>query len=351
MPLLLPQPKFREFTALGDAPLVGGTVETYEAGTSTPVVTFADATGASANPWPVVLDSVGRASIWIASDAAVKVVVKDALGVTQYTVDDVTAIGSGSGAGTPATVDEWLIQPEAPGFGSGTTYSIVGDVRPEHHQGRRVRAQLGVGQTYHTITDSVFATGTTTVTVANDSTPLDATLSVVALGILSADNPSASVDCIAGLGSLTTIATGMIIMYGGPTAPAGYALCNGQLLNRTTDVALFSVIGETYGAGDGSTTFAVPDMRGRAPVFFGQGPTTGEGDVPGTPRSIGVAAGYETHTLVKAELPTDPVGDVSANIAQGPGSYVAGAATNPLGSGQAHTIQSPILPVGFIIKL
>lgn len=55
---------------------------------------------------------------------------------------------------------------------------------------------------------------------------------------------------------------GSIQMYGGSSAPTGWALCNGSLLNRTTYATLFTAIGTTFGAGDGSTTFKIPDMRG-----------------------------------------------------------------------------------------
>ncbi|MBB2164344.1 tail fiber protein [Gluconacetobacter sp. 1b LMG 1731] len=57
---------------------------------------------------------------------------------------------------------------------------------------------------------------------------------------------------------------GVTVEYPGATAPPGWLLCYGQLISRATYAALFAAIGTTYGAGDGSTTFAVPDMRGRA---------------------------------------------------------------------------------------
>lgn len=60
--------------------------------------------------------------------------------------------------------------------------------------------------------------------------------------------------------------TGSIVQYGGNAAPTGWMLCNGGLISRTTYAALFAVIGTTYGAGDGSTTFALPNFQGRVPV-------------------------------------------------------------------------------------
>ena len=62
-----------------------------------------------------------------------------------------------------------------------------------------------------------------------------------------------------------------IVMFGGNFAPRGYAFCNGQLLPIAQNTALFSILGTTYG-GDGRTTFALPDMRGRMPMHSGTGP-------------------------------------------------------------------------------
>jgi microcystin-dependent protein len=61
---------------------------------------------------------------------------------------------------------------------------------------------------------------------------------------------------------------GVVQMYGGSTPPPGHYLCNGAEASRTDDAALFAVIGTTYGAGNGSTTFNLPDFRGRSPFGF-----------------------------------------------------------------------------------
>ena len=64
---------------------------------------------------------------------------------------------------------------------------------------------------------------------------------------------------------------GEIIMFGGNFAPRGWALCDGQLLSISSNTALFSILGTTYG-GDGRTTFGLPDLRGRFPMHQGNGP-------------------------------------------------------------------------------
>jgi microcystin-dependent protein len=80
------------------------------------------------------------------------------------------------------------------------------------------------------------------------------------------------------------------------TAPAGWLLCEGQAVSRTTFARLFDAIGTTYGAGDGSTTFTLPNLRGRVPV--GRDTTQTEFDV------LGETAGAKTHTLTVNEMPS-----------------------------------------------
>lgn len=79
---------------------------------------------------------------------------------------------------------------------------------------------------------------------------------------------------ITGALSVTGVATGVppagvVLPYAGATAPGGYLLCDGSAVSRSTYAALFAVIGETFGAGDSSTTFNVPDMREAVPVGIG----------------------------------------------------------------------------------
>jgi microcystin-dependent protein len=86
-----------------------------------------------------------------------------------------------------------------------------------------------------------------------------------------------------------------ILLFGGNFEPRNWKFCNGQLLSIAEYQALFSLIGTTYG-GDGRTTFALPDLRGRAPIGMGQGP--GLEYIP-----QGGFGGTETTTLSEADLP------------------------------------------------
>lgn len=81
-------------------------------------------------------------------------------------------------------------------------------------------------------------------------------------------------------------------------APKGWAFCDGQLLPLSQNTALFSLLGTTYG-GNGKTTFALPDLRGAAPMHPGQGPGLSLHD-------LGEASGTETVTLLQSEMPSHP---------------------------------------------
>lgn len=100
------------------------------------------------------------------------------------------------------------------------------------------------------------------------------------------------------------VPTGAMLIWSTDTAPTGWLLCYGQAVSRSTYGKLFTVIGTTFGIGDGSTTFNLPDLRGRLPL--------GQDDMGGTPAnritnaqadSIGGSSGAEDHTLLAAEMP------------------------------------------------
>lgn len=91
---------------------------------------------------------------------------------------------------------------------------------------------------------------------------------------------------------------GMIVGFAGSTAPTGWLLCQGQAVSRTTYAKLFAVIGTTFGSGDGSTTFNLPDARGRVLVGVGNSGATGS-----TNHTLGQKSGEETHKLTVSEMP------------------------------------------------
>lgn len=94
---------------------------------------------------------------------------------------------------------------------------------------------------------------------------------------------------------LGPITVGLVTMFAGASSPAGWLLCDGSTVSRTSYAKLFSLIGTTYGAGDGSTTFNLPNLKGRVPV--GRDTTQAEFD------TIGESGGEKTHKLSVAEMP------------------------------------------------
>jgi len=152
---------------------------------------------------------------------------------------------------------------------------------------------------------------------------------------------------------------GIMMDYAGSTAPTGWLLCYGQAVSRTTYAGLFAVIGTLFGVGDGTTTFNVPDARGR--VVAGKDNmggtaanrlTTSSGGVDGA--TLGAVGGSETHTLTTAQIPahthtgtTDSSGNHSHTVSyvdRGDGfgsspamSSAAGAETKTTSTAGAHT--------------
>jgi len=112
-------------------------------------------------------------------------------------------------------------------------------------------------------------------------------------------NPSVKLEVAGRIKDSTGFITpvGELTMFAGSTAPPGWLLCNGSAVNRTTYASLFAAIGSAWGAGDGVTTFNLPDMRGRAPIGAGAGSGL-------TNRTLGQTLGEETHVLTIAEMPS-----------------------------------------------
>ena len=159
---------------------------------------------------------------------------------------------------------------------------------------------------------------------------------------------------------------GYIAMVGFNFAPRGWAICNGKLLPISQYEALYALIGTTYG-GDGVPTFALPDLRSRIPLHFGQG--------PGLSSYIqGQVGGFETVTLNSNQIPSHPhlpncfagAGN-SANPAGGlwattggdtvyelelpPGAAMLPQALAPAGNSLPHSNIQPLQVINFVIAL
>ena len=103
-----------------------------------------------------------------------------------------------------------------------------------------------------------------------------------------------------GLGNVTQVPAGIISAFAGVNAPAGWLMCAGQAVSRTEYSALFTALSTTYGAGDGSTTFNIPDLRGRAIAGVDNMGGTDAGRLS-VANTLGTATGTETVTLTSAE--------------------------------------------------
>jgi microcystin-dependent protein len=187
-------------------------------------------------------------------------------------------------------------------------------------------------------------------------------------------NASANDEYVA-YGQLTTwVPPGVIQMFAGSSAPTGFLLCAGQAISRTGYADLFSAISTTYGVGDGSTTFNLPDLRGRVVAGLDNMNGTDAGRLNWA-NTLGTSGGAQTHTLSVTEMPSHThtqdqhrhtVNDqVQGFLGYGQNSPISGNAVVGLGTeftsyttatnqntggGGAHNNMQPTLLLNYIIK-
>lgn len=147
-----------------------------------------------------------------------------------------------------------------------------------------------------------------------------------------------------------TFPIGAISEYAGATAPTNWLICDGSAISRTTYADLFNVIGTRYGTGDGSTTFNLPDLRGRVSVGLDSNDTDFN--------TLGKTGGEKTHTLTIAEMPkhTVPTGFVTGDLSGNTYGMLSDvntdgtSTTHEVGGGQPHNIIQPYMVQNYIIK-
>jgi len=166
------------------------------------------------------------------------------------------------------------------------------------------------------------------------------------------------------------VPSGTVLPYAGASAPTGYILADGRNVSRSTYAALFTAIGTTYGVGDGSSTFGIPDLRGR--VVAGKdnmgGTSANRLTSPINGDTLGAAGGSESHELTIAELAAHTHGagtyeiqtggdaaqasDNGAVFRDGPlqNSTAVSGDSGSTGSGTAHNNVQPTIILNYIIK-
>lgn len=149
------------------------------------------------------------------------------------------------------------------------------------------------------------------------------------------------------------VPTGSVMAFAASSAPGGWLLCDGSNISRTTYSALFAAIGTTYGVGDGSTTFTLPNIKGRVIVGYNSAETEFN--------SLGETGGAKTHTLTIDEIPAhthtyqNNVNDQNTDNAFGTETAADQAdinqTTGSTGGGQPHNNLQPYIVLNYIIKV
>jgi hypothetical protein len=188
MAYLSPFGNSQQSDANGD-PLDRGKIYSYLAGTSTPATTYTAEDGLTPQTNPIIMNARGIPAnpIWLQGGTSYKLVVTDANDVVLQTVDNVQGINDPA---TISTQDQWVTFAGTPTYLSATSFSVAGDQANIFQQFRRLLSSNAGGAVYSTIASSTFSAGVTTVVVSNTSGVLDAGMSSVSYGLLSAQNPS-----------------------------------------------------------------------------------------------------------------------------------------------------------------
>jgi microcystin-dependent protein len=296
MAVLTPVAKMQFLDATG-APLVGGLLYTYAAGTTTPQATYTDSTGATPNTNPVVLDARGEANIWLAS-ATYKFKLASSDNTELWTVDNISAPTSSL---SPVLSGNVTIDSNSAGpalkitqTGTGPVLRVQDSIDPDATPFIiDSTGQVGIGtqapSTALDVNDGVIqlsSSGTSRTTISADASnstfaapgsrgiilstggvtrlTINATDATSTVPVVLPAAPTTTLQAATKgyVDGLTGAPAGVIMAFAGTAAPTGFLPCDGSPVSRTTYATLFAAIGTTWGSGDGSTTFNVPDLRG-----------------------------------------------------------------------------------------
>jgi microcystin-dependent protein len=182
-----------------------------------------------------------------------------------------------------------------------------------------------------------------------------ASLAAHVSNLVGLSNSKTSIDAAV---AMVPLPSGTVLPYAALTAPTGFLLAYGQEVSRSTYAALFAVIGTTYGTGDGSTTFNLPDLRGRIPAGKDNIGGTAANRLTTISNNLGSTGGAETHTLTVAQMPSHSHTVSAAGTGTASTNYATKASTaqntsfttDTAGSGNAHNNVQPTIILTYIIK-
>lgn len=295
MAVVTPTAKAQFIDAAG-IPLAGGFLYTYEAGTTTPQATYTDSTAATANSNPIVLDSRGEANIWLSS-ANYKFKLTDSEGTEIWTVDNIAAPSTAlspvfssnvtisantsgpallvtqTGAGAAIRVQD-SADPDSSPFVVDTSGQVgIGTATPANAidvAGGAIQISTS-GGTARTVmsadsTDSIFSVNDdrnfTVKTNAATRLTVNSSAATSTVPVVLPAIPTTALQAATKSYVDQVLPAGCIMPFAGTSAPTSWVACDGSAISRSTYATLFAAIGTTWGSGDGSTTFNVPDLRG-----------------------------------------------------------------------------------------
>lgn len=348
-------------------PLAFGEVFFYEAGTSSSKPTYADPGGTVANQQPVKLNGAGYADIFLAGKY--KVAVKAADGYVVWTADNVSDIAH--------IYEEW-VYPTAAQYVSAVQFRVAGSMTDVFVIGRALKLSDAV-TIYGIVTASYYSAGYTYVTVSTLQ-PLTNNLAYVSVSGATTATKFATPRKINGVpfdgtadititanpsaGNQFLMPVGFMTHWASSTPPQGWLVRDGSAVSRTIYAALFAVLGTTFGAGNGSTTFNLPDDRGLVEAGYKPGDSVFGtlGAVVGSKDSVVVSHAHSggatsnttvtvsdsghSHFLASTTGKTGAISDSAQIPAQsdwGSGSsYVLGGTTGPANVGKSSNATTGI---------